>query len=43
MDTKTTDGLEKLKKENKRLKTTNLILMIYVIVSAVIMIYNSLS
>jgi len=33
--------LEKLKKENKKLKTRNLILTIYVAASIFIMIYNN--
>ena len=37
----TQDELEKLKKENKKLKTTNIILAVYVIASLVIMIYNN--
>ena len=35
------DELEKLKKENKKLKTTNVVLAIYVIASVVIMLYNN--
>jgi hypothetical protein len=38
METK--NELEKLKKENKKLKTRNLILTIYVAASLLIMIYN---
>jgi predicted nucleic acid-binding Zn ribbon protein len=32
--------IEKLKKENKRLRTSNIILTIYVILSLIVMIYN---
>lgn len=39
MDTQ--DGLKKLKKENKKLKTTNIVLTIYVIASLIIMLYNN--
>jgi len=39
MDTQ--DELEKLKKENKKLKTTNIVLTIYVVASIVIMLYNN--
>ena len=35
------DELENLKKENKKLKTTNIILAVYVIASLVIMLYNN--
>lgn len=40
MNTTSTDQLKKLEKENKRLKTTNLILLAYVIMSVIIMLYN---
>jgi len=36
----THNEVEKLKKENKELKTTNIILITYVIASLVIMLYN---
>jgi len=32
---------QKLVKENKRLKTTNRVLLIYVILSLIIMVYNN--
>jgi len=32
---------QKLAKENKRLKTTNRVLLIYVILSLIIMVYNN--
>ena len=37
---KTEQDFEKLKKENKKLKTTNLVLTIYVCLSLFIMAYN---
>lgn len=40
METRTDVALEKLKKENKKLKTTNIILVVYVILSLVIITYN---
>jgi len=37
----TLEELKKLKKENKKLKTTNIVLTIYVIASLIIMLYNN--
>ncbi len=34
------EKIQKLEKENRRLKTINVVLTIYVIVSAIVMVYN---
>ena len=43
MEARTDETLEKLKKENRKLKTTNVILIVYVVLSLVIMSYNYLT
>lgn len=40
METRKVEALEKLQKENKRLKTTNTVLVFYLIISLIIMGYN---
>ena len=40
MENSTNQEIENLKKQNKKLKQSNIILTIYVVLSAIIMLYN---